>query len=450
MTILTGTNGHTWREFADRLYADSSDSVSVVDALSESLTKRLQSTPATGGIIFAECPASLIASGVKAPGTLLDEWKTSAAALLALWRRNRKHITILNWDECLADPLAFDEWMTSRFGRKLVKGAHLLARAETSLAKRVIAYAIVDRDRDATRLRNELQAASQPLSKKAAVLAQTTPEFALAEITQQQKRLAAERDALTARLSSLESDHSLLSTLHSSLVAECDALATRLDSLQSEHFSLSTLHSSLIAERDGLVTSHDAVVTERDGLAAKLTETQHKAIETHEMLLQEIQNAHKESEDFFEQWKGLEASSGEIHLSVERVLRGGEKHHPPHNHLDYVFESASLFERHWRRLPVRLVEHNGNAGLALFHPLGTGTTPLYHWAPDGQENGLDFMLFVPNDKKVTAKLVGVPASDLLLVRDAAAKILGHLSVHEGPEAERWLFADGSRAAYRWA
>jgi hypothetical protein len=187
-----------------------------------------------------------------------------------------------------------------------------------------------------------------------------------------------------------------------------------------------------------LETKHHALHGDLDALQAELQSIKANALSNHEMLLQEIQNAHKESEDFFEQWKSLEASSQAHYLTVQKILRGGEKHHPPHSHLDYVLEGASLFDRQWHRLPVRLVEHHGRAGLALFKPYSHGPAPLYHWKPDGHENGADFALFVPADRQSRPKLTGAPSSDLLLVRDAAAKILGHLSVHGGPEAGRWL------------
>jgi len=80
--------------------------------------------------------------------------------------------------------------------------------------------------------------------------------------------LVAERDALAARVSSLESEKSSLSTLHSSLVAERDALVTENAALRSEHSSLFTLHSSLVAERDALVTEREALHSD---LSAKST-----------------------------------------------------------------------------------------------------------------------------------------------------------------------------------
>jgi hypothetical protein len=498
MIFLTGTNGQNWRPIADQLSAADPRKIAVVGASSsKDFRELLRGQPRAELIIFAEEPASLMAEGAASPNAILDGWKTCAASFLALWRKNRQRVTIINWNECLSDTAAFSKWLADRPGIKMGKAALKLPSCKASPASVVLAGVIVAQDREATRLWNELQAASQPVAKDAPLLAPPSPLLALKELSRNEQQLAAERDDLATRLDSLQSEHSSLSTRHSSLVtsqeslvAERDALATQLAQVQqhavkthemllqeiqnahkeSEDFfeqleiaradaeatrqELASVRAAHDADRQELARtagslqqteaskqeaeSHQRVL--QDELSALQAESQslkESTLRNHEMLLQEIQNAHKESESFFEQWKSLEASVQPHYLVAERILRGGEKHHPPHSHLDYVFESASLFERHWRRLPVRLVEHHGNAGLAIFNPYGNGTNPLYHWKPDGQESGLDFMLFVPSDKNATDKLVGVPASDLLLVRDATVKILGHLSVHEGPEAERW-------------
>jgi hypothetical protein len=451
MTTLTGTSANTWRDFATRLSAISGENISVSDSSPDHLAKHLQSNAEANLIIFAECPASLIADRFKEPGTLLDEWKTSAATLLALWRKNRQRVTILNWDECLTDPPAFDQWLTSRFGTESSKASLTPSAPQSSLAQQVIANVIVARDRDATRLWNELQAASQPISKKAAVLAQPTPELALAELTRWQDQFAENKQRAIQThemlLQEIQNAHKESEDFFEQLeIARVDGEATKqeLASVRAAQASdkqelerTATLLQETQRTKQELQSQHDAVQGEVAALKQESQGIKESALRNHEMLLQEIHNAHQESESFFEQWKSLEASVQPHFLTAERILRGGEKHHPPHHHLDYVFESASLFERHWRRLPVRLVEHHGNAGLVIFHSSGNGTTPLYQWEPNGQENGLDLMLFIPSDKKSAAKLAGIPTSDLLLVRDAAAKILGHLSVHGGPEAERW-------------
>jgi hypothetical protein len=146
MTTLTGTSAHTWRDFATRLSAISGGNISVSDSSPDHLAKHLQSNAEANLIIFAECPASLIADRFKEPGTLLDGWKTSAATLLALWRKNRQRVTILNWDECLADPPAFDQWLTSRFGTESSKASLTPSAPQALLAQQVIANVIVARD----------------------------------------------------------------------------------------------------------------------------------------------------------------------------------------------------------------------------------------------------------------------------------------------------------------
>jgi hypothetical protein len=79
--------------------------------------------------------------------------------------------------------------------------------------------------------------------------------------------LVTERDELAARLASLESAHSSLSTLHSLLIAERDDLVTRHSALVTERETLQGQHSSLVAERDSLVQGRDQIRSERDTLA---------------------------------------------------------------------------------------------------------------------------------------------------------------------------------------
>lgn len=410
MTLVAGISGPRWRACADRVCVADRHTVLALAGSISALTVHLRRNPCAKSIIFAECPWLLITEGAADPDAALKEWTQSAATILALCRRHRGRVTILNLSECLSDPAGLDEWINNRFGSTSSSVPPLPPATESSLVRQVLAHAIASRNSVAARLWKELLAVSQPISSSDAVLAPPCPQRALAEISQQQKHLAEERAALTNQLASLESANSSLSTRHSELLAEHDAL-------QSKHFSL---------------------IAERDSLAQKLKRTSQLATDAHNLLLQEILNAHQESEHFFEQWKSLEASVAPHCLTAERILRGGEKHHPPHRHLDFVFESVSLFERRWERLPVRLVEHRGNAGLAVFDPASNGAKPLYHWEPSGQESGQDFMLLVPSNAKAAAKLVSFPTSDLLLAHDATAKILGHLSVHEGREADCWL------------
>jgi hypothetical protein len=157
-----------------------------------------------------------------------------------------------------------------------------------------------------------------------------------------------------------------------------------------------------------------------------------------QLLLQEIHDAYAESESYHERWKMREASSfnGEC-LTIGSIVRGIEQDCPPYNQVDFIFESVALYGRHWRRLPVRLVEHAGSPGLVIFNPYGNAIAPLHHWLADGNEDGIDFMLIVARNKNSRRRLTSAPASDLILIRELAVGILGHLVVHgDGPD-KRW-------------
>lgn len=396
MTFLTGTVGQTWRDFADRLTLTDGQSFSVITSPSDNLAERLHSNPGADLIVFAECPNILIAQNPAAPDTTLAGWKASAATLLGLWQKNRKRTTILDWSECLADPGGIAAWCAARFGSEAGIAVGSTDAPQKPSAARVIAGLIVSRDRQAIRLWKELESASQPISKRSPEQVSPSPEAALVELSRHQENLAAEHAALKALLVTLERQHSSLSTLHSGLVAE------------------------------------------RDTLLAKLAAANKALTKTEQGLTRGLRDAFSESEVYYERWKSCEASSRDGGLlSVGAIVRGLTKDELPHRQIDFKFESVSLLGRNWRSLPVRLVEHDGNAGLVLFNPFGNANAPLYHWQPDGRENGVDYMLFVVRNKISRDRLFSCPASDLVLMRTLSAHILGHLSVHGGAPDKRW-------------
>jgi len=470
VVILTGSGGDTWPAFARSLAPaparqrpkqarsgriapeNPSLQLRVVAQADAELPELLARHRDARIAAFWESPLDAIVNGMRSggPGTCaqtLDQWVGQTSSLLALWRRDRQRLLLLSCEECLAAPAAAVDRLSAFVGSPLlVEHGAVPASIPLSSPARLLAEATVKRHREAFRVWQELSAASQPLSPDGPH-AVSDPAAALGdalrleEAARNEAKLCAEMEAVQAThaehcemlLQEVRNAHGEAEDFFEQLTqarADAEAVNRQLDQSRTLLLEAEQAKHALEAERDE--AKHRI-----SQLHAELGTLGQSALDTQENLLQEIQNAHRESEDFFEQWKSLEAATLPEHFVAGRIVRGGEKHQPPHNHIDYTFDGGTLFERHWPQLRVRLVEHGGNAGIVIFATAGTPTHPLYHWEPDGKENGADYMLFVPRDKRSTAKLVGLPASDLILVRSLAAKMLGHLCVHGGDSGERW-------------
>jgi hypothetical protein len=160
--------------------------------------------------------------------------------------------------------------------------------------------------------------------------------------------------------------------------------------------------------------------------------------EIEKQFLEEIKNAFQESEKILEICKIKEATTNPFYLEIGSSIIGDENVNLTHSHLNFTFKNIKLFGRHWKLLQVRLVEHNGKAGLVIFNDVENSSYPLYHWEKDGEENGVDFMIFVPADTKSRIKLVKAPTSDLLLIREITARIIGYIYVHGDNNLNRWI------------
>ncbi len=140
-------------------------------------------------------------------------------------------------------------------------------------------------------LKQELEHRARLLVSKAAQIHQQTEQI---------RTLVAERDALAAHVSSLESGNSELFTRHSSLVIERDALAARVSSLEPENSELATRHTSLATTLEELQAQHSSLVAERDDLSGRLAgrEAEHSDLVTrHSSLvtaLEELQGQHSD------------------------------------------------------------------------------------------------------------------------------------------------------------
>jgi hypothetical protein len=184
--------------------------------------------------------------------------------------------------------------------------------------------------------------------------------------------------------------------------------------------------------RAGLAASA-RIAKERAGWAEKQTNWERKYADACEMLLGELQNAHKESEDFFEKLENstkkldrlktdLERANlraGENRFRVGRVKLKGFREKQPHSHADFVFHNVKLPGKTFDELPLRLLLHHGRAGLALFRDSQRPYPPLHRWTPSGTERGREFMAILPEDIETQRFLNTCTGSDITFLRFAA-------------------------------
>jgi hypothetical protein len=204
------------------------------------------------------------------------------------------------------------------------------------------------------------------------------------------------------------------------------SISEELQQLQSE----ASFHASKVEAEIGQL---------RSALAAK----EQEALGKYEMLLGEVQNAFQESEEYFEQWKKTECLLPPFSLECEKIALGEQRNTGPHRSWDITFHQVALLGRRWAQLDLRLVEHNGNAGILIFE--GPGPSPALHrWNPTGKEGGRRFLLVVPQDHTSQTLLASVPAGDLVFLRDATSKIIQEAATQDLPHADSLLWLQVAR------
>jgi hypothetical protein len=320
---------------------------------------------------FYEPPAHILARRLDVetpadPDQILAVWEAATAKTLAALRRHRNRVYLLNAEECAKAPSAFAHWLQKTLGTPVNAGAQHGASPVDPLLLG-LAETLCSSNPKLAPLVQECEASLHPLVSDD----QPTPAEPVSEIA---------REALAAAL--------LLKRNWNQSQAE---LADKLQKISQEH---------------------------------------EKAHGIHEMLLLEIHNAHKESEDFFERWKKAETLQGQLSLTAGALLRGNIHEKADHRHFEFALKDAELFGRQWPRLDFRLLVHRGNAGIALFLPPNSATTPLYAWEPAGTENGVPYVLFVPSDAK--RALVAATTHDLLLLKDAVSLLAADIRYQGAP------------------
>jgi hypothetical protein len=125
-------------------------------------------------------------------------------------------------------------------------------------------------------------------------------------------------------------------------------------------------------------------------------------------------------------------------IEYQSMSRGISHEISDHQHINYRFDQVTLGERMWEKLNVRLLEHHGKAGILIFENCMDELKPLEKWIPSGSENGLEFMLFIPDDKNGKKSLNKISRSDVILLSELSLMI--HLeNIQSAPDGySKWV------------
>jgi len=107
-----------------------------------------------------------------------------------------------------------------------------------------------------------------------------------------------------------------------------------------------------------------------------------------------------------------------------------------HRHLEVLVQSAVEPDVSSNLVRLRLIDHEGRYGLAVLlatrQPL-----PMGAWVPQGQEQGWDFMLFIPEDKRSAQSLQQLPSSDWLLINRWVDTLQTYLATQRRADLKYW-------------
>jgi hypothetical protein len=348
----------------------------------------LQRLPDARVIVFCESPgrttAESLLSGLgnapREPQALLSAWDTASKEILAVRQAHGTRVVFLDYEECSARSELFAAWLR---GQSLGEPSTPPDENKNTLRATVavIANSLAESRPQTAMLWQELQASCQPMDP-------SWPSFVR--------------------------NHSLQSAIEAAVNTESALLRLREKAAERE------LHL------DALQVANKALRQDLDALSRKHAETS-------ETLLHELQTAFGESETFFERLLKNEGAMGKTTLTADKISYGYVCEDEPHKHLDVHFEALRLLSDSWPALRLRIVQHFGRAGVALFQPADCGDRrPLHPWLPTGEEDGIPLVLLMPRDRPCAAFLGKLPGKDIFLLRELVLAAIGHISAHGLP------------------
>ena len=163
--------------------------------------------------------------------------------------------------------------------------------------------------------------------------------------------------------------------------------------------------------------------------------------EENELLLLHLHRVQEQLEQYYLQQKALEDTSerfgwrGVPAFAQSAIHLLGQHDRAPHLHLHFAVENVRSGAREIARLEVRLLDHLGRPGIAVFST--RSNEALAAWHATGDEAGRPFMALIPSDHHGRLLLERMGTADWQLVNQLAQAI------------QRYLGGEGSHLGARW-
>lgn len=219
--------------------------------------------------------------------------------------------------------------------------------------------------------------------------------------------------------------------------AQADA---RVTALEAELEARSAAAQEAAARAQHEVVEREAAAREAQSLASSQLAESKKAAETErQLLLVQLHQVQEELERYYLENERLASTVAEplaAAIRADRLVPGLVRDEAPHRELNLSLQGVQLPHGDWAEIPVRLLDHHGHAGLAIF-ATDERRPPLSAWASSGREGDRPFMLLVPSDANTRAAFDTLSASDWRLVQAVAAHLAHHVAERQAVLAPRW-------------
>jgi exonuclease VII small subunit len=385
--------------------------------------------PTAGFLLLFDHPARALTQWLEGPAgddpaTALRIWSGAARRLLRLVHRHRARCLLVDADEARRDPAAFLDACRRVTGLTLDAApvAGTAPAGDDPLAW-ALAEALIAADVQIPTAYEELRAASTPLRALDAdappSLRWTSRLDAAAAAARWRSLSTAQRDAQLARAD-----------------ARGQAMQLRQVRAELEH----CFGNFKAAERTAAETAQ-RLAQARAGLdkaREKHARQVRAAAEQSQLASAQAQQLQRTTDRLL----ALEGSRSHaltsfVQFDARQVRLGAERDQAPHRHLGMAVQHLRWGRRQLGRLELRLLHHQGRAGLLIFAP-ADAAPPVAAWSESGREGPRPFMVLMPSDAQSQQRLERLGTTDWALVIGLAARLVRELQRAEAGLRDRWL------------
>jgi len=255
------------------------------------------------------------------------------------------------------------------------------------------------------------------------------------ELAQQElaKAAAAQRDAAVVARAAADARERLEQELRVAK-EEGDLLLAQLHQVQEE------LEQMFFARRD----ADNALIAFKNGPDAKKLESELRTAREESELLtlqmsqvqRELERTHHERMQLLKDRNERIALRDMDDIAIGDVAVVGERDTPPHREVSFLVRDVRAGQRRIAEANVRLVEHWGRPGLAVF--VVDGQCPLFEaWQESGREDGRPYMLLVHGEESAQRACDAMGTLDWQLVQALAVRLRQALLVPDAVVQPGW-------------